>query len=230
MGVTPGILVQLQVNSLGAAVAAAGALGTSCFGIVEGLKWTLLGEAGYSRIVHLLGVALRDALARAYGPNYDELLRAQYREDWATSDLPKTLRQGVRLGLSRENAVDIAHFLGNVSPDALQLAAMKVHENETLSDADRTAIGRFEVAVDARIDSALSLAQSSYLGTIRVAASAIAIVLAEMAALVIYQPAQWLSTGWVMGLLVGTLAVPLAPIANDVVAALQAATKALRAP
>lgn len=224
------IPAQLQIDSLGAAIAAAGALGTACFGIVEGLKWTRLGEMGFARISKLLGVDLKDALFRAYGPQYEQLLRAQYREDWATSDLPKTLRQGVRLGLCKDNAAHIATFLGNVSPADLEAAAIKVGQNAALTDPDRAAIARFEVAVDARIDSALSLAQDTYLGGIRAAASVAAIALAELAALIIYQPAQWSNVGWVIGLLVGTLAVPLAPIANDVVAALQAATKALRAP
>lgn len=224
----PSVLGHLQINGLGAAIAAAGALGTACFGIVEGLKWTPLGEVGFGRIIRLLDVALKDALARAYGPEYEQLLRAQYREDWADSDLPKTLRQGVRLGLCVANAADIASFLGNVDPAALKTAAAKVDQNVPLADPDRTAIARFEMAVDVRIESALSLAEDTYLGGIRVAASVAAILLAELAALVIYQSTQWLDTGWIIGLFVGTLAVPLAPIANDVVAALQAATKALR--
>lgn len=226
----PNVLGYLQIDSLGAAIAAAGALGTACFGIVEGLKWTPLGEVGFGRIIRLLGGDLKDALARAYGPKYEQLLRAQYREDWASSDLPKTLRQGVRLGLCSDNALDIAGFLGNVGPAALKAAATKVDQNVPLADPDRAAIARFEVAVDARIESALSLAEGTYLGGIRVAASGAAILLAELAALVIYHPAQWLGSGWIIGLLVGTLAVPLAPVANDVVAALQAATKALRGP
>lgn len=226
----PNVLEHLQIDSLGAAIAAAGALGTACFGIVEGLKWTSLGEVGFGRILRLLGGALEDALARAYGPSYEQLLRAQYREDWASSHLPKTLRQGVRLGLCADNASDIASFLGNVTPVALESAATKVGQNLPLTDPDRAAMERFEVAVDARIESALSLAEVTYLGGIRVAASTVAILLAESAALVIYHSAQWLDSGWIMGLLVGTLAVPLAPIANDVVAALQAATKALRGP
>ena len=217
------------IDTLGAAIGAAGALGTACFGIVEGLKWTPLGEAGFGQIQKFLGASLEGALKIAYGENFAELLRAQYRQDWAHSVLPKTLRQGVRVGLSEGNAEAIAEFLGNLDPAALRTAATHVKQG-ALTDGDRGVIGRFELAVDARIDSALSRAQDVYLGTVRVAASAIGIALAELAAILggggltpwLYQ------NGWLKGALVGTLAVPLAPIANDVVGALQAATKALR--
>jgi hypothetical protein len=221
------IIAGMQITSLGAAVAAAGALGTACFGIVEGLKWTRLGEAGFSRITQLLGQGLQGALAIAYGPEYERLLRAQYREDWAHSDLPKTLRQGVRLGLSKANAATIAGFLGAVNPAALETAATNVLQCLPLSDADRAAIARFEAAVDARIESALALSQDTYVGTVRMTASVIAMLMAVVTAFMLYSPAQFLGGGWLMGLLVGTLAVPLAPIANDVVNALRAASKAL---
>jgi len=38
------------INYLPTFVGCAGALGTACFGIVEGLTWTPLGEAGFGQI------------------------------------------------------------------------------------------------------------------------------------------------------------------------------------
>lgn len=214
-----------NIDSLGPAIAAAGALGTASFGIVEALKWTPLGAAGFGQIRAYLGPALEDALNIAYGADYARLLRAQYRQDSQTQGLVgKSLRQGVRIGLTPYNAPDIARFLGTVDPEELKKAAAAVISNQPLTDEQRGAIGRFELAADARISSALSRAQDVYLGTVRCAASALSIVLAEGAAIMLGTSQDM----WMVGLLVGVVAVPLAPIANDVVGALQAATKALR--
>jgi hypothetical protein len=211
------------ISYLGTVIAGAGALGTACFGITEGLKWTPLGEMGFRQIKRYLGPALLNALAIAYGPKYEALLRAQYREDSVTqSGLAKTLRQGVRVGLARDNAEAIAVFLGSVSPAALGAAATNMTNGGDLSASDRAAIGRFELAVDARIDSALSSAKDVYLGSVRCTAALLAILIAEAIG-------HLLQVGWIPALIVGILAVPFAPIANDLVGAIQAATKALKA-
>lgn len=212
-----------DINNVSTFVGAAGALGTACFGIVEGLKWTPLGEAGFGQITKYLGSELLDALRNAYGPEYKELLRAQYRQDSQTqAAIAKTLRQGVRVGLTSANASGIAEFLGTVNASALTTAAAKLAQGSHLSGDDRSAIGRFELAVDARIESALSSAQDVYLGTVRIVASLIAILIAEAVA-------QMLSVSPLTGLVLGIVAIPFAPIANDLVGALQAATKALKA-
>ena len=202
-----------MVNNLATFVAAAGALGTACFGIGEGLKWTSLGEMGYGRITSYLGTELLGALRIAYGPEYEKLLRAQYRQDSQTqAGIAKTLRQGVRIGLNPENAAGISDFLGTVSAAA----------GLDLTPTDRAAIGRFELAADARIDSALSSAKDRYLGGIRCTAALLAVAIAQSIAPI-------LGVRWDMALVLGIVAVPFAPIANDLVSAIQAATKALTA-
>jgi hypothetical protein len=211
------------VSNLSTFIAAAGALGTACFGIVEGLKWTSLGEMGFGQITRYLGPALLGALRVAYGPEYERLLRAQYRQDSQTqAGVAKTLRQGVRIGLTGQNAADIAGFLGNVDAPALTAAAKNIAAATDLSAENRAAIGRFELAVDARIESALSRANDVYLGSIRFTAAALAILIAQLVAWI-------LGASWAIALVLGIVAVPFAPIANDVLGALQAATKALKA-
>jgi len=214
--------VSITISTLSGVIAAAGALGTASFGIVEGLKWTALGTAGFGCIGEYLGQDLVGCLRVAYGPDFERLLRAQYRQDsQAQSVIAKSLRQGVRIGLTAANAENVARFLGAVAPGSLKQAAAAVEAARALSDAERAAIGRFELAADARIASALSRAKDAYLGWVRGAASLCAIVLGVATALM-------LGSELVDGVIVGIVAVPLAPIANDVVAALQAATKAMR--
>lgn len=218
----------LGIDTLASIVGAAGALGTACFGIVEASKWTSLGEAGYRQIPKYLGTDLLGALEKAYGSEYQRLLRAQYREDSQNQTaIAKTLRQGVRIGLSSDNATSLAKYVGTVDPDALRKAIQAAEAGGELDNVSRGVIGRFEVAVDARIDSALSRAKDIYLGTIRVAASLLAIAIAEFV-MGMTGGSLMNEQNWLKALLVGIVAVPLAPVANDLVAALQAATKALR--
>jgi|SRR3989344_1392222 len=208
------------MENIGTIILATGALGTAAFGIVEALKWTRLGEAGFGAILKILGPIIK-TLEVAYGPDYRNLLRAQYRGD--QRELVRTIRQGVRIGLTTTNAGQAAMFLGTVDAKILGKAVQQVEEGKELPAELRNVLGRFELAVDARIDAALALAKNNYVGAVRGAASIAALLIA-------------LSVGFYLGgdavfkaILVGVAAVPLAPISKDLMTALQSASKAIRA-
>ena len=207
-------------DNLGAAVLAAGALGTAAFGIVEGLKgWRLIGEAGFAQLRRMLAM-LMEALAAAYGPDVERLLSAQYRGD--SRELARMLRQGTRLGLSPRNAAALAMALGVVPPAALVDAAAAVEAGRELTAEQRNVLGRFELAVDARVEAAMTLALDRYRRTVIIAASLIAVTIAlVMGRQLGFPPRE--------SLIIGLAAVPLAPVAKDVAAALKAAAEALRA-
>lgn len=205
------------MENIGTIILATGALGTAAFGIVESLKWTRLGEAGFGKILTLLDLIM-ETLKMAYGPGYETLLRAQYRGE--QRELARVIRQGVRIGLTEENASRVANFLGMVDVDKLKQAARRVNAGEELTAELRNVLGRFELAADTRIDAALTLAQHYYVGAVRIAASIIALIIAL--AVGIYQGFTF------QALLVGVAAVPLAPVAKDLVTALQSASKAIR--
>lgn len=208
--------MDLAVTNL---VLATGALGTAAFGIVEALKWTALGTMGFKGIRDVLGPVM-NLLRVAYGDGYLELLKALFRGD--TGELARVLRQGVRIGLTPENAAAAASFLGVVKGDELAAVARQVLQGEELTSAQRNVLGRFELAVDTRIEAALTRSHDLYVGAMRMAASILAVGIALAVAFYLAKPV-WL------GLLIGIAAVPLAPIANDVVTALQSAAKALKA-
>jgi hypothetical protein len=205
------------MEDIGTIVLATGALGTAAFGIIEALKWTRLGHAGFGSITKLLGPLL-NTYAIAYGPDWERLLRAQYRGDRA--ELARVLRQGVRVGLTTDNAPDLANFLGTVDPAELSEAATRAAQGDELPAELRNVLGRFELAVDSRIDAALALAREHYTGTARVAASAVALGIAITVGIMLNDLFR--------AVLVGVAAVPLAPIAKDLVSALQATSAALR--
>ena len=210
-------------DHLGTAIVAAGALGTAAFGVVEGLKaLNPVGEAGMRQALGLLG-SLTETLAVAYGPSYETILRAQYRGD--QRELRRMLRQGVRVGLNRSNAAGVARHLGSIDPDALTnaiIAAETATVANQVSDAQRSVIGRYELAADARIDAALTIAQSTYGSAARWLAMGVALVIALAMSLA-------LNVDLTIGLIVGIAAVPLAPIAKDLASGIQAASKALKA-
>lgn len=215
-------------ENLGRLIMATGALGIAAFGIVEGLKWTRLGVAGFARGMRLLG-PLTSALELAYGPEWPELLKALYRQGRITGDLPRTLRQGVRAGLAPDNAAEIADHLGVGSANTLKAAARAVAAGKPPSDPQRNVLGRFELAADARIDAALGLADSRYVVAQRLAAGAVALAIAVLVALLPQVTAgAWDVDSLGLAILIGLAAVPLGPISKDVVNGLQAAQQALR--
>ena len=218
----------MLVDYLTELVLAAGALGMAAFGIVEGLKRTQrIGEAGFDALIALLGVAPLDALKTAYGRDVDALLRGQYRG--SQENLAKILRQGMRIGLTPANADAIAAEFGVIDKEALKAAAAALAEGRDLDTAQRNALGRFELAVDARIDGGLALAQDRYARAAKNYASAIALFIAlVVTSLMIRQGTGTAAILVPAGVIVGLVAVPLAPVAKDVASAIKAAAEALK--
>ena len=148
------------MDNLSAIVLATGALGTAAFGIVEALKrWRRLGEAGFPAVLRLLS-PIFVTLATAYGRDVEKVLRAQYRGE--RGELTRVIRQGARIGLTPDNAERVAAGLGMVEPEHLKAAALAIKAGQELPADLRNVIGRFELAVDARIDAALCLAADDY--------------------------------------------------------------------
>lgn len=216
---------------LGTMILAIGALGTAAFGIVEGFKWTRIGNAGMGRLRTTLGPLL-DTLKVAYGPAHGELVLAQYKGE--PGELRRTIRQGTRIGLTQRNAAAMRRFVGVPTKlAAFKEVVAKLEAGQELSDDERRILARFETAVDARIDAALTLAQSTYAGKMRLWATGVAIAIALSTALLYSaSDSEWSGVdlgliGW--ALLVGVAAVPVAPVAKDLATAIQSAATALRA-
>src|SRR5262245_56896674 len=206
-------------DALPAIVLATGALGTAAFGIVEALKrYPFVGEAGFDALLKILG-PIFDTLKVAYGPDAQTMLRAQYRGE--QDELKKTMRQGVRIGLTPQNAAPIARSLDSIDAAQLIAAAEAVRAGTELPPPLRNALPRFEVAADARIDASVALAQDRYEHSAQLCAMAVAMVIAIAVGVILNRVLE--------SVLIGLTAVPLAPIAKDVASALKSAAEALRA-
>jgi len=227
------------VDSLGTLALAAGALGTAAFGIVDGLKvipWIDL--AGFERLFSRTGRRwptriranldpLLPALTLAYGDDVMELLKAQYRSGRGKGDLPRTLRQGVRIGLGLMPAAT-AGQVGRALVAARSARPPALGQPEAIvaplaiTEDDRAALARLENAIDARIDAALVLADTLYVTQTKVVASMVAVGIGVLVGTMLGRP-------WWVGLFIGLVAVPLAPVAHDAATALQEAVKAVQA-
>ncbi len=206
---------------LGEFVLATGALGTAAFGVVETLKiLPAIGNAGFPVAQRHLG-PLHQALEVAYGGQYLDLLRGQYRAE-DRDLLARSLRQGVRVGITDANAGVIAGFLGSIDTAILAAAIKAAESGDSMTAQQRNIIGRYELAADARIDAALTLARARYIDVARITAMVVALTISFAVGL------SAPNGDWFTVLVVGLAAVPLAPIAKDVASGIQAATKALR--
>ncbi len=215
-------------------ILAAGALGTASFGIVEGLKWTPLGTIGFKSIQKKLGNTVMKALESAYGPDFLDYLTSLYRNSKSSGELSKTIRQGVRIGLTENIARGLAKSVGVVDGVILESVAKSLESGEELSQIQRSILGRFELALDARIDSALADANTKYVGGMRVAASLFSIIISVATAITLFFTESSISGLFTMAgiliqsVIIGLVAVPIAPIAKDIVSAIQAASKTVR--
>ena len=215
-------------------VLATGALGTSAFGIVEALKWTAIGTAGFKSLKKMLG-PVWDSLTKAYGNQFETVMKAQYRGD--QKELARMVRQGARVSLTPENATEMADFLSVVDSEDLKKAADFVQSGEEIEDEGekkedaekarlRLVLGRFELALDGRIEAALTLARSRYIGWTRGAATTIALSVAFGVGLYLSN-GEILSGKMLKAMLIGLAAVPLAPVAKDLSKALRQARTAI---
>jgi hypothetical protein len=202
-------------------ILAIGALGTASFGIIDGLKWIGFGLLGFGQIQKLLGSPVMKALEIAYGPQYMKMLKGQYLANRRSGDLPKSIRQGARVGLTPETAAALAGEIGVVKAADLKAVAGSLHKGKALTENQRGVLGRYELALDTRIDAALALANDHYINYMRFFASLVAIAIA-------FGVREYTGGDVLTTLIIGFTAVPLAPIAKDLATAIQSAAQAMR--
>jgi hypothetical protein len=178
-------------------------------------------------------------LRAAYGIEVLELLKAQYRSGRSKGDLPRTLRQGVRIGFGVQSKEEIsltAQELGIDKKTSDQAASallitraqrppaaeeVSTEEHSPVSSEERSALARLETAIDARLDAALVLADVQYVTQTKVTAMLIALTIALLIG-------HLIDADVFLSLMIGLAAVPIAPVAKDIATALQEAVRALK--
>lgn len=208
-------------------ILAVAALGTAAFGLVDATKALRGGisNVGFGHLERALkpfAVALEAAVGAEEG-GWTGLFRAHWINGRAKDEQKAIAVSLIQLGLTPETAVQVAPA-GQVSPEALAAAVRSLIEGEELTPAQLNLFSRFKTAVEARMDAAYERADQAYRNAARFLAGVFAVALAVVAARLFYPGTQLISAA-----LVGLIAVPLAPVAKDLVGTLSAATKALGA-
>lgn len=125
-----------------------------------------------------------------------------------------------------QHKIETAQFSGSIDGGSLRIAVDKLTKGTELQQADINILGRFDATVDAALDAAYERADRQYRNAARALAAGIAMGLAIVGG-------ELLSHSWrtdlVPAIVVGLIAVPLAPIAKDLSSALANAVSAMNA-
>lgn len=213
----------------------AGAVGTAAMGLIEAFKFTWLGVVGIKLTKRHLTPPAMKALERVYGAEaFEALLEGAWRKGEA--EFERTLSTGLRLAVfSAEDIGKFAEAFGERDPKALVEAVellrsgdsdslppegVAVVEPRRMAEA-RHRLARLESVIDARVKAAVASGRDRYTHCLQLAAGALALsgcliaaLLIDTGALTIAEPASFT---YARAIIVGILAVPLAPVAKDVV-------------
>jgi hypothetical protein len=210
-------------------IAAAAALGTAAFGLVDGSKafWGGLSNPGFGYIRKAITALLAAStpVAAAFGPNQIlQTLRANWLNGVSKADQKAVAKSLIRLMLKPETAPAMAAAVG-VNADHLTLAARHVQDDENLTEQDIKVLGTYDVMASAVLDFGYERADQFYRNCAKIAAAICAVGLAVAAKRILDGSFENLPTAIVVGL----IATPLAPIAKDLSSSLNAAVKAVSA-
>lgn len=232
----------------GETVAAIGALGTSAYGLVDTTKvvWGGISRVGYKRIRTALA-PFSPALENALGPNWANAIFSHWLNGVPLDDQKTKAKGLIRLGLTENNAAVLANAGkiptrasfdpvaprneaalpsgGNIiDPAVLAQAVGLLTTGGNLTPAHVNVLGRFDATVDAALDAAYERADQEYRNAARGLAALIAVALSIAAA---YFISGTFYKDLLPAVIIGLVAVPLAPIAKDVSTALANAVGAV---
>lgn len=218
----------VDVGQFTVVISAIAALGTAAFGLVDASKAFRGGisNVGYGFIAAALH-PFTPALQAVNKTDPYALIFANWINGMDKAEQKMTAKNLIRLGLNTENAKELAIALSTIDGDKLTLIAGKLEKGETPVDAELALLARFDAMIDSRLDAAFERAEQKYRNTSRIAAAAVAVVLAEIGAPIVYgrtEPGVFL-----VGLVVGLIAVPVAPIAKDLSSAISTSVAAFKA-
>jgi hypothetical protein len=224
------------IHSVGSIIAAVAALGTAAMGFVDALKAFGGGPSnfGFSGIRRTLSPFLPKTANGAFTEaKLLEALRSNWINGVPKADQKAKAKALIHLGLTAGNARDLARAAG-VDEATLASVADKVagrvpnpaDPNQIkLAPAETNALGQFDAILSAILDEAYERADQQYRNGTKILATLFAVVFGVAGSCLI-KGASWDDVG--LGLLVGLVAVPLAPVAKDLASSLQAAVTALQ--
>jgi hypothetical protein len=209
-------------------IIAIAALGTAAFGLVDATKafWGGISRIGFGVIKRALkpfDAALSAALGDKDGDgSWEKVLRSHWINGRPKAEQKAIAVSLVQLGLTQETAKGVAEAT-NIDPADLLKVIKALVTGKELEPDQLNLLGRFKATIEARLDAAYERADQMYRNTARLAAGLVAVGLAVVAQQLFYPQTQLISA-----VLIGLIAVPLAPVARDLVSTLSAAARAVR--
>jgi hypothetical protein len=221
------------VDHLTATIAAAGALGTAAYGLVDATKGLGGGVSvrGMAYIRKSLTPFLPDTAAGAPGSDLArdaifETLKSNWINGMDSSDQQAIAKSLIKLRMDAPSAGEFAKLTG-VSAAVLASVIDKMATGVALTQQETDTYGRFDLLLTTIIGQAYQRADQQYRNTAKLLAVPVSVILACVAALAIN---HWLWRGAHLGaaIMLGLVATPLAPIAKDVASAVQTAAQAVQ--
>jgi hypothetical protein len=227
----------INVTALVALIAAVGAFGTAAFGLVDATKAFGGGIAnvGFGFLRKALD-PYAPALSAAVGDDWPTIIQSHWRNGKPKDEQKAIATALIQLGLSPDTAEGLARE-GHVDPAALRQAVEKMMRGDELDPLEINVLSRFKTSVEAKMDAAFERAEQAYRNWARLAAGVVAMVLAMIAGGLLFadRHAPFLLSAYLQSdifkksLLVGLVAVPVAPITKDLISSLSAAVRAAKA-
>jgi hypothetical protein len=161
-----------------------------------------------------------------------EALKSNWINGVAKADQKAKAKALIHLGLTAGNATELAQAAG-VDAAVLSSVADKVAGRVTdptktaLTPAEVNTLGQFDAILSAILDEAYERADQQYRNGAKILAMIVAVVFGIVASGLI-NAGGFSSNNVILGLIVGLVAVPLAPVAKDLVSSLQAAASAIQ--
>jgi hypothetical protein len=206
--------------------------------------------AGYGSVQRLIK-RVAPALKVTYGDQYASIIAEQYRNGRGGGQAPDTIRQGVRLGLpylSQTKVVEVASAVWGLHDELTTqfarglLAGRPATQAPPASSAATPAgaaspsddaqaaqslAARFATALDTAVDAAFNAAEADYQSWVRFWAGVAAVSMAIIYYVMNGDARLTDPASWIMPVLVGLVAVPLAPVAKDLSTGISQAITAL---
>jgi hypothetical protein len=220
-------MATLGWDEFGSAVAGLTALSTASFGLLDATKAFGGGISNFGTgPLKATLVDFEPALAAALGANWWVVVRASWIGGVPKADQKAKVQALIKLGLNSSTAPRIAPA-AHVDAAALTAAVTKLETGAALDDADLNVIGRMNATIDALMDAGFEAADARYRNWSRALAGLVSMLLALVAWYFIPEGAGKPSLA--LSVIVGLLAVPIAPVAKDLTSALSTAMQALKA-
>ena len=211
-------------------VLAVGALGTASYGLVD-VSRAFGGGVSNHGFARIGGVMKRLYPAEA-GPLSQAAALDALRSSWFNGKpMAEQIAQAralIKLHLDPAGAPALAAATG-LDPARLSALAGKLDQGMPLDDADNALMNRFDQIVGALLDGAYQHADQSYRNAAKAWAVVVALSLAVAGGWVLPHEGDYLgSRQFLLAILAGLLAAPLAPVSKDLANAIGAFSRAVR--